>query len=41
MDLFDRINKLKEEGLDIVKSIDPLELSIAEQNLIDDGMEPS
>lgn len=42
-----RINKdgitkeLKEEGLDIVKAIDPLELSIAEQNLIDDGMEPS
>lgn len=33
--------ELREEGLDIVKSIDPLELSIAEQNLIDDGMEPS
>lgn len=46
-DFLRRINKegitkeLKEEGLDIVKSIDPLELSIAEQNLIDDGMEPS
>ncbi|MGG5460960.1 DUF438 domain-containing protein [Clostridium sp. B9] len=46
-DFLKRINKdgitkeLKEEGLDIVKAIDPLELSIAEQNLIDDGMEPS
>ena len=46
-DFLRRINKegitkeLREEGLDIVKSIDPLELSIAEQNLIDDGMEPS
>ena len=46
-DFLRRINKegitkeLREEGLDIVKSIDHLELSIAEQNLIDDGMEPS
>lgn len=46
-DFLRKINKegitkeLREEGLDIVKSIDPLELSIAEQNLIDDGMEPS
>ncbi|MDU3017944.1 DUF438 domain-containing protein [Clostridium perfringens] len=46
-DFLRRINKegitkeLREEGLDIVKSIDPLELSIAEQSLIDDGMEPS
>lgn len=32
---------LKEEGLKLVKSISPLELSIAEQSLIEEGMNPS
>lgn len=32
---------LKEEGLKLVKSISPLELSMAEQNLVEDGMDPS
>lgn len=32
---------LKEDGLKLVKSISPLELSIAEQSLIDEGMNPS
>lgn len=33
--------ELKEKGLKLVRSISPLELSMAEQSLIDDGMEPS
>lgn len=33
--------ELKEKGLKLVKSINPLELSMAEQSLIDDGMNPS
>lgn len=33
--------ELKKEGMQIVKSISPLELSLAEQSLIDDGMEAS
>lgn len=32
---------LKEKGLKLVKSISPLELSMAEQSLVDDGMDPS
>lgn len=32
---------LTEKGLKLVKSISPLELSIAEQNLIEEGMNPS
>ncbi|WP_434799321.1 DUF438 domain-containing protein [Terrisporobacter vanillatitrophus] len=32
---------LKENGLELVKSISPLELSIAEQSLIEEGMDPS
>lgn len=32
--------ELRKEALEIVKNIDPTELSIAEQNLIDDGMNP-
>ena len=33
--------ELKEEGMKIVKSINPLELSLAEQSLIEEGMQPS
>lgn len=33
--------ELKKEGMQIVKSVSPLELSLAEQSLIDDGMEAS
>lgn len=33
--------ELKEKGLNLVKSITPLELSIAEQSLIEEGMNPS
>lgn len=32
--------ELREEALDIVSNIDPIELSIAEQNLIEKGMDP-
>lgn len=32
---------LKEKGLKLVKSISPLELSMAEQSLVEDGMNPS
>lgn len=32
---------LRNEAMEIVKDIDPVELSIAEQNLIDEGMNPS
>ena len=32
--------ELRKEALEIVKNIDPIELSIAEQNLIDEGMNP-
>ncbi|WP_027632829.1 DUF438 domain-containing protein [Clostridium hydrogeniformans] len=32
--------ELKREAIDIVSNINPIELSIAEQNLIDDGMDP-
>lgn len=32
--------ELREEALDIVSNIDPIELSIAEQNLIEKGMNP-
>ncbi|MGG7325733.1 DUF438 domain-containing protein [Clostridium baratii] len=31
---------LRKEALEVVKNIDPMELSIAEQNLIDEGMNP-
>lgn len=33
--------ELRKEALEIVKNIDPIELSIAEQNLIDEGMNPN
>ncbi|MGL4762303.1 MAG: DUF438 domain-containing protein [Sarcina sp.] len=33
--------KLKEEGMEIVKNINPIELSLAEQSLIEEGMDPS
>ena len=33
--------ELKEKGLELVKSISPLELSIAEQGLIEEGTDPS
>lgn len=33
--------ELRNEALDIVKNIDPIELSIAEQNLINEGMNPN
>lgn len=33
--------ELKEKGLKLVKSISPLELSIAEQSLVEEGMNPS
>lgn len=33
--------ELKEQGLKLVKSISPLELSMAEQSLVEDGMDPS
>lgn len=33
--------ELKEKGLKLVKSISPLELSMAEQSLVEDGMDPS
>jgi uncharacterized protein len=33
--------ELKEKGLKLVRSISPLELSMAEQSLIEDGMNPS
>lgn len=32
--------ELRKEALEVVKNIDPMELSIAEQNLIDEGMNP-
>lgn len=44
--LLNRLNQegateeLKKEALDIVSNIDPVELSIAEQKLIQDGMDP-
>lgn len=34
-------DELRAEALNIVKNIDPIELSIAEQNLIDEGMNPN
>ena len=34
-------DELREKGLDLVKSISPLELSIAEQQLIEEGTDPS
>ena len=33
--------ELRREALEIVKNIDPVELSIAEQNLVDEGMNPN
>ena len=33
--------QLRREALEIVKNIDPVELSIAEQNLVDEGMNPN
>jgi uncharacterized protein len=33
--------ELKQKGLKLVKAISPLELSMAEQSLIDDGMDPA
>lgn len=33
-------DELRKEALEIVKNIDPIELSIAEQSLIDEGMNP-
>ncbi len=37
----DMTDELRREAMKIVKDIDPVELSVAEQNLIDDGMNPS
>lgn len=33
-------DELRKEALEIVENIDPIELSIAEQNLINEGMNP-
>jgi len=33
-------DETRKEALDLVKDIDPIELSIAEQQLIEEGMEP-
>ncbi|WP_297634302.1 DUF438 domain-containing protein [uncultured Clostridium sp.] len=33
--------KLRKEAIELVKNIDPLEISLAEQKLIDDGMNPN
>ena len=33
--------ELRREALEIVKNIDPVELSIAEQKLVDEGMNPN
>ena len=33
-------DEIRKEALDLVKDIDPIDLSIAEQQLIEEGMEP-